>query len=97
MANAPPLKKRKICEIKDDEVTQWVKENIEELYGQDLAHASAMALDGYTVKALSVASLDDIKSNLEESLEKKLLNKVSRNLYNCIHPELLPPAFAPCL
>lgn len=96
MADAPPLKKRKVCEIKDDEVTQWVTENIGDLYNQRIADASAKALDGYTGKALSRASLDDIKANLVESLEEKLLNKVSRTLYNCIHPEL-QPSFAPWL
>ena len=68
----------------------WVKEKVEELYDQAVADACVAGLDGYTARALLQASREDIAANLEGKVAPKLANKVSRSLYNCIHPELLP-------
>ena len=86
----PPWKKRRVCEITDDQVLAWVKEKVEELCDQAVADACVAGLDGYTARALLQASREDIAANLKGKVAPKLVNKVSRSLYNCIHPELLP-------
>ena len=92
----PPWKKRRVCEITNDQVLARVKGTVEELYDPAVADACVAGLDGYTARALFQASREDIVANLEGKVAPKLLNKVSRSLYNCIHPEFLPSPPATC-
>ena len=94
----PRWKKRRVCDITDDQVLAWVKGNVEELYDQAVADACAAGLDGYTARALLQASREeDIAANFDGKVAPKLLNKVSRSLYNCIHPVFLPSPPVPRL